>query len=146
MIDRPRAFFYKSPAKDDKLEINGRYIGWNMAWFKKSGGKADGAKQREHDRVSCDGETLTLITESGSDGLSFKLLDVSLGGFAITGYEGPLHGNQYFEFRFNGELGDGIATIEGFANVVRVKEGMLAAKFTPQPKIKAFFRNYIDMK
>ncbi|MBT6094769.1 MAG: PilZ domain-containing protein [Rhodospirillaceae bacterium] len=118
-----------------------------MAWFKKSGDdKKDGAKQRQHDRVQCDGEVLTLITESGSDGLSFELLDVSLGGFAITGYEGPLHGNQYFEFRFNGELGSGEVTIEGFANVVRVKNGMLAAKFTPQPKIKAFFRNYIDLK
>ena len=116
-----------------------------MAWFKKKEG-GDGAPQREFDRVKCDGETLTLITESGSDGLSYTLLDVSLGGFAITGYEGPLHGNQYFEFRFNGETGKGVATIEGFANVVRVKDGMLAAKFTPQPKIKAFFRDYIDQK
>jgi hypothetical protein len=117
-----------------------------MAWFKKSGDKKDSAPQREFDRVKCDGETLTLITESGSDGLSYELLDVSLGGFAITGYEGPLHGNQYFEFRFNGEEKSGSATIEGFANVVRVKDGMLAAKFTPQPKIKAFFRDYIDQK
>ncbi len=116
-----------------------------MAWFGKNKG-SDGAVQREFDRVRCDGETLTMIDESGSDGLSYQLLDVSLGGFAVSGYEGSLHGNQYFEFRFNGELDGTVQQIEGFANVVRVKEGMLAAKFTPQPRIKAFFRDYIDRK
>jgi hypothetical protein len=119
-----------------------------MAWFKKKndGAKADGAVNREHDRVRCDSETMTMITESGSDGLDYVLLDVSLGGFAMTGYEGPLHGNQYFEFRFNGELDNSETKVEGFATVVRVKDGMLAAKFTPQPRIKAYFRDYIDRK
>ena len=115
-----------------------------MAWFGKK--KKDGASQREFDRVKCETETMTMITESGSDGPSFKLLDVSLGGFALTGYEGPLHGNQYFEFRFNGDMHEDDVHIEGFANVVRVKDDFLAAKFTPQPRIKAFFRDYIDSK
>lgn len=115
-----------------------------MAWFKKD--KGGDAPQREHDRVKCDGETLTLIDESGADADTYPLLDVSLGGFAVSGYEGRLHGNQYFEFRFNGELDGDTPQVEGFANVVRVKDGMLAAKFTPQPRIKAFFRDYIDRK
>lgn len=84
-----------------------------------------------------------LIDNSGS-GKSYELLDVSLGGFAITGYDGPLHGNQYFEFKFCGHLKDKPAEITGFANIVRVKEGMLAAKFTPQPRVKAFLRDYIN--
>ena len=117
-----------------------------MAWFGKSKDKGNDGPQREFERVRCEAETLTMITESGSDGLTFQLLDVSLGGFAVTGYDGPLHGNQYFEFRFNGDLPGEDAQIEGFANVVRVKDGMLAAKFTPQPRIKAFFRDYIAKK
>lgn len=115
-----------------------------MAWFGKK--KKDGASAREFDRVKCVTETMTMIDESGTDGKSFKLLDVSIGGFALTGYEGPLHGNQYFEFRFNGDMDDKDVHIEGFANVVRVKDDFLAAKFTPQPKIKNFFQAYIDSK
>ncbi len=117
-----------------------------MAWFGKSKDKGNDGPQREFERIRCEDETMTLLTESGSDGATFGLLDVSLGGFAITGYEGPLHGNQYFEFRFNGDLSGDTQHIEGFATVVRVKEGMLAAKFTPQPRIKAFFRDYIAKK
>ena len=38
------------------------------------------------------------------------------------------------------------AEAEGFANVVRVKDEMLAAKFPPQPRLKAFLRDYIAAK
>lgn len=116
-----------------------------MAWFKKSGGddKKKEKPQRQHDRVACDGETITIIWEDGGDGPSFPALDISLGGFAVSGYDGKLHGNQYFEFRFNGTIDEETASVEGFANVVRVKDGMLAAKFPSQPKLKAFIVNYI---
>ncbi len=116
-----------------------------MAWFKKSGGDDKKKKQpeRAHDRVECHGETISIIWEAGGDGPSYPALDISLGGFAVSGYDGNLHGNQYFEFRFNGSLNNEEASVEGFANVVRVKNGMLAAKFPTQPRLKAFITNYI---
>ena len=116
-----------------------------MSWLKKFTG-ADGQDrpQREFERVTCTTETIEiLIDHSAKSGTPFKLLDFSLGGFAITGYEGPLRGNKYFEFKFCGELDDEAVEIKGFANVVRVNGDFLAAKFTPQPALKKFLKNYI---
>lgn len=116
-----------------------------MAWFgkKKSG---DDKPQREHERYEGQGETITVLQDSGADMGTYNLLDVSMGGFALNGYEGRLKGGQYFEFRFNGDINGEEAKVDGFANIVRVKDGMLAAKFTPQPRLKTFFRDYFARK
>ena len=111
-----------------------------MAWF----GKKDKPPQREHDRYAGKGEKVEILINNAESGKPYELLDVSMGGFALTGYDGNLHGNQYFEFKFCGETKGTPAEITGFANIVRVKEGMLAAKFTPQPLLKTFFRDYIQ--
>ena len=116
-----------------------------MAWFKKKDGDGD-KPVREHERYESQGETITMLQDSGTDGETYDLLDVSMGGFAIKGYDGRLKGGQYFEFRFNGEVNGEQMTVEGFANIVRVKEGMLATKFTPQPRLKTFFREYFASK
>jgi len=117
-----------------------------MGLFSKlTGGGGDKDKpQREFDRVTGSGETVEILIDNSGSGKPYELLDVSLGGFAITGYEGKLHGNQYFEFKFCGKKKDEPAEITGFANIVRVKNGMLAAKFTPQPRVKSFLRKYIN--
>ncbi len=117
-----------------------------MGWFSKitGGGEKKDKPEREFDRYTGTGETVEILVDNSGSGKPYELLDVSLGGFAIKGYEGTLHGNQYFEFKFCGRKLDAPAEISGFANIVRVKEGMLAAKFTPQPRIKAFLRDYIN--
>lgn len=120
-----------------------------MGWFSKltggDGGSGDKEKpQREFDRYTGAGETIEILIDNSGSGKPYDLLDVSLGGFAISGYEGTLHGNQYFEFKFCGSRDDKPAEIAGFANIVRVKNGMLAAKFTPQPRVKTFLRDYIN--
>jgi len=119
-----------------------------MSWLKKitGGGKTQDKPPREFDRISGQGETVAVGIDDAGRGPEFTLLDVSLGGFAVKGYDGRLHGNMYFEFRFIGEINGESAEISGFANVVRVKDGMLAAKFTPQPKLKTFFLNYFEKK
>lgn len=115
-----------------------------MSWFSKIGGGDKKDKPpREFDRYTGSGETIEVLIDNSGSGKSYDLLDVSLGGFAIKGYDGPLHGNQYFEFKFCGQKNDAPAEITGFANIVRVKDGMLAAKFTPQPRVKSFLRDYI---
>ncbi len=114
-----------------------------MSWFKKITGGGDDKPQREFDRYTGTGETIEILIDNSGSGKAYDLLDVSLGGFAIKGYDGPLHGNQYFEFKFCGTTDGKPAEISGFANIVRVKEGMLAAKFTPQPRVKTFLRAYI---
>ncbi len=118
-----------------------------MAWFgKKKEGGGDNKPPREHERYDAQGETMTLLQDSGADGKTYELLDVSMGGFAVRGYDGRLKGGQYFEFRFNGDMKGEDAKVDGFANIVRVKDGMLAAKFTPQPRLKTFFREYFANK
>ncbi len=119
-----------------------------MGWLSKlTGGGNDQEKpQRQFDRYTGSGETIEILIDTSGSGKPYELLDVSLGGFAIKGYEGTLHGNQYFEFKFCGTTADGPAEITGFANIVRVKNGMLAAKFTPQPRVKSFLRDYISSR
>lgn len=120
-----------------------------MAWFKKKNDgeeKPGGAAKREFDRYVCDGETICFLEDSGDGGPPYLALDISFGGFAIKGYDGNLHGNQYFEFRFTAEKDGEPHLIEGFGSVVRVKDGMLAAKFTPQPRLKNQIRDFIDSK
>jgi len=123
-----------------------------MSWLKKitggddSGGdKGDGPK-RQHERVECDGETLSVLDDAGRSGPEYEVLDVSMGGFAVTGYDGNLRGNQYFEFKLMGDIKGEAVEATGFANVVRVKDGKLAAKFTPQPRLKNFLRDYFASK
>jgi hypothetical protein len=119
-----------------------------MSWLKKitGGDKSKKAPPREFDRMASQGETVSVGVDDLGRGPEYQLLDVSLGGFAVKGYEGRLHGNMYFEFKFNGKIDEEAAEIMGFANVVRVKDGMLAAKFPPQPKLKAFFINYFESR
>jgi len=118
-----------------------------MSWFSKLGGGDKNDKPpREFDRFTGSGETIEILIDNSGSGKPYDLLDVSLGGFAIKGYDGTLHGNQYFEFKFCGQKAGEPAEISGFANIVRVKEGMLAAKFTPQPRVKSFLRDYIQAR
>lgn len=117
-----------------------------MAWFGKKKDEGGDKPVRADERYESQGETITLLQDTGDEGESYQMLDVSMGGFAVKGYEGRLKGGQYFEFRFNGNLEGEDAKVDGFANIVRVKDGMLAAKFTPQPRIKTFFRDYFSKK
>jgi hypothetical protein len=131
-----------------------------MAWFSKlTGGKekeekpqekAEVAKpdapQREFERFAGAGERVTMLQDGRAFGGSYEVRDLSLGGFAIGGYDGNLRGNQYFEFRFSCVKDGKPAEIDGFANVVRVKDGMLAAKYPPQPRLRAFVRDYLETR
>jgi|GEM_PF-536497 len=105
--------------------------------------KAEEGPKREFDRITGTGETVRILGD-GTRGTIYELLDMSLGGFAATGYEGKLKGNQYLEFQFFGTKEGKDVEYDGFANVVRVKDGMLAVKFTPQPRLKRFMREYIE--
>lgn len=124
-----------------------------MSWFKKvTGGdeqpkEAEAAKPapgggREHERFSGKGERLMILNDDGTPGQEYDIGDVSEGGFRIVGYNGSHKGNQYFEFKFTGTLRGEPVEMTGFANVVRVKDDFLAAKFTPQGRVKTFFRDY----
>lgn len=95
---------------------------------------------REHDRIEGKGEHVLILPSSKT----FNVLDFSLGGFCIKGYEGKLHGNQYLEFKFFGVKEGKDVKTEGFATVVRAKDGLLAVKFPPQPRLKQFFLDYLD--
>jgi len=129
-----------------------------MGWLKNLTGKKDAAEggdsaeakaeegpKREFDRIEGTGETVRILGD-GTRGTLYPLLDMSLGGFATSGYEGKLKGNQYLEFHFYGTKDGKDVECDGFANVVRVKDGMLAVKFTPQPRLKRFMREYIEAK
>ncbi len=102
--------------------------------------KADGASAREHERLAADGMSL-VITSSGQ---KYEINDISAGGVSIRGYEGKLHGNQYFEFKLIGNKGDKTFEEAGMAIVVRVKDETLAAKFPPQPRLRQFLREYYN--
>ena len=126
-----------------------------MSWFSKlTGGKDEADKSaapaptnpREHERFAGSGERLLLCVDSTPTGEEFPIKDVSSGGFAVSGYNGPLKGNQYFEFRFMCQIEGAAREFDGITNVVRVKDGMLAAKFTPQPRIRTFMREYLASK
>jgi hypothetical protein len=100
--------------------------------------KPDGASAREHERLSADGISLTIM----STGQKYGLNDISPGGVSIRGYEGKLHGNQYFEFKLTAQKGDQTMAQTGMAIVVRVKDENLAAKFPPQPRLRQFLRDF----
>jgi len=119
-----------------------------MSWLKKiTGGDTKNEKpKREFDRYAGQGEVVIVGVDDAGRGDEFPLLDVSHGGFAVKEYQGRLHGNMYFEFKFKGNIDGKSVDITGFANVVRVKDGMLAAKFPPQPKLKAFLRDYLERR
>ncbi len=119
-----------------------------MSWLKKitGGDNKQDKPQREFDRHPAQGETVAVGIDDAGRGPEFPLLDVSMGGFAVKDYEGRLHGNMYFEFRFIGSINGEVADVSGFANVIRVKNGMLAAKFTPQPRLKIFLRDYLEKR
>jgi len=125
-----------------------------MSWFKKltgggDGKKPDGKAARQFDRYKGQGEKIAIGVDDMGRGPTYNLLDVSLGGFAVNGYEGRLRGGQYVEFNFIGELEGQPAEIMGFANVVKVKGDMLCAQFKGPPRLKGFFENYfrnVEMK
>lgn len=134
-----------------------------MSWFSKiTGGKEKeeekpataaaeapkpaAAPDREFQRFAGAGERVTLLQNGAVYGAVYEVKDLSLGGFSVGGYEGTLRGNQYFEFRFSCTKDGKTAEIDGFANVVRVKDGMLAAKYPPQPRLKAFIRDYLETR
>ena len=131
-----------------------------MAWFKKTtetdeekpkepaaqpaGGQpaAQPGGGREHERFVGKGERMMILNDDGSPGKEYEVGDVSEGGFRIVGYAGNHRGNQYFEFKFFGTLRGEPVSVSGFANVVRVKDDFLAAKFTSQGRVITFFRDY----
>ncbi|OHC76531.1 MAG: hypothetical protein A3G18_13240 [Rhodospirillales bacterium RIFCSPLOWO2_12_FULL_58_28] len=115
------AFFSKTPDPDKKPS-------------------ADSKPVREHDRIEGKGEKVAILPSSKT----FNVLDFSMGGFCIKGYDGKLHGNQYLEFKFFGAKDGKDVKTEGFATVVRAKDDFLAVKFTPQPRLKQFFLDYLD--
>lgn len=115
-----------------------------MAWFKKKGGEED--NRRQEDRFEATGETVNFLLTDGSPGVEFTLTDISVGGFRVDKYQGPLTGGQYFEMRFVGELDGKKVTFDAFATCVRVTEVFMAAQFTPQPKVKTFLRDYLARK
>lgn len=100
---------------------------------------------REHERYQGKGERLRILEEPGPDPVGYELGDISMGGFRIVGYVGKLHGNQYVEFVLTAERDGKTVTCEGFANVVRVKDDFLAAKFTPQPRVKRFLEEVLGI-
>ena len=134
-----------------------------MSWFKKitgsdeekpkepaaqpSGGDQPAAQPqpgggREHERFAGHGERMMIMNDDGSPGKEYEIGDISEGGFRVVGYAGSHRGNQYFEFKFSGTLRGEPVSITGFANVVRVKDDFLAAKFTSQGRVITFFRDY----
>lgn len=133
-----------------------------MGWLKNLTGKKDDAEgaegaaagaegaaadkpTREFERVKATGEMVRILGD-GTRGTKYEVLDMSMGGFAAHGYDGNLKGNQYLEFEFYGTRDGKDVECDGFANVVRVKDGMLAVKYTPQPRLKRFMREYLDAK
>lgn len=113
-----------------------------MAWFKKDKGGDD--NKREHVRHESKGEKVAMVNNGKASSRLYDLLDISIGGFCLTGYDGNLKGNQYFEFQLSAPIDGKDTKADGFATVVRVKDGKLAAKFTPQPRLKKFLRDYLE--
>jgi hypothetical protein len=116
-----------------------------MALFSKLfGGDKDagtGAQhEREFERVAAAESTVTIL----STGKTYPVNDISLGGLSINGYDGQLHSNQYFQFKFVGVKNGRPVEAEGMATVVRVKNDHLAAKFPPQPRLRSFLRDFFD--
>lgn len=124
-----------------------------MGWFskkKEDAAPADAAKpageqQREFQRYEGQGERVILVGDRACPKEGYELRDVSLGGLAINKYDGALRGGQYLEFRLTVEKDGKSKTAEGFANVVRVTDTFLACKFPPQPKLKKFLREYLNL-
>ena len=122
-----------------------------MSWFSKLKGgdaKGDGGKDagsetnvREHERVIGVEATVAILDHNVN--VRYAVADVSEGGFRLSGYDGILKGNQYFEFRLFGSLNGENVEVDAIANVVRVKDGFLAAKFPPQPRLRTFLRDFI---
>lgn len=130
-----------------------------MAWFKKSeddkpasavaeapapAPAAAPGSGREHARFVGKGERLMILQDDSSPGPEYEIADLSEGGCRISGYDGSHKGNQYFEFKLSVIVDGATRETIGFANVVRVKDGFLAAKFTPQARLKQFLRDYLD--
>jgi hypothetical protein len=116
-----------------------------MALFSKLFGgdkdaKPEAEHQREFERVAANESTLTIL----STGKTYPINDISLGGLSINGYDGQLHSNQYFQFKFVGLKNGQPRETEGMATVVRVKNDQLAAKFPPQPRLRTFLREFFD--
>lgn len=96
--------------------------------------------ERQSERIEGKGERVAILPQNKT----YEILDFSLGGFCLTGYDGTLKGNQYFEFKFLGNKNGDVVEAEGFANVVRAKDDLLACKFPPQPRLKRFMADYLN--
>ena len=120
-----------------------------MAFFDKlmgGGDKADKPQnQRAHERYAGQGETVTMLRDGRATSKVFDLVDVSEGGFCISGVEDPMKSGQYFEFRLTGLNEKGKPEADGFATVVRAFDSKLACKFPPQPRLKKFLRDYLGI-
>lgn len=122
-----------------------------MGWFKRKdtpeGGKGsvEQQPQRQHERYEGKGEKVLLIGDRSCPKEGYALRDVSLGGLAINDYGGALRGGQYLEFRLTVNMDGNDKKVEGFGNVVRVTDTFLACKFPPQPRLKKFLREYLNL-
>jgi len=112
-----------------------------MSFFSKvTGGDKDGNPDRDDERIEADGESVSILPSKEK----YEVVDYSLGGFCVKGYEGKLRGKQYLEFRFFGNKGGEEVKADGVATVIRVKDGELAVKFPPQPRLKIFLKDYAN--
>jgi len=120
-----------------------------MAWFSKK--REDASKVREDSnrrqdpRFSGQGECAAILDDSGRAILACDVGDLSISGMRLEKYSGPLRGGQYFEFKLTGAVGEPPPECIGYANIIRVKDENLAAKFSqPQPALKNFLLDYFD--
>lgn len=102
----------------------------------------DGDNQREHHRHSAAGEKVRILDQE------FPLGDLSLGGMRVEDYDDDTtRVNQYFEFHLLIPQDGKERELRGHAQVARVGDGFMGAKFTtPQPELQFEVKKYLESK
>lgn len=108
--------------------------------FGKKGGDDD--NHRQHQRFNANGEKVRIL------GDEFPLGDLSLGGMRIENYaDDTTRVNQYFEFLLLVNQDGKDLELRGHAQVARVGDGFMGAKFTtPQPELQFSIKKYLESK
>lgn len=102
----------------------------------------DGDNSRQHERFSANGEKVRILGEE------FPLGDLSIGGMRIEDYaDDTTRVNQYFEFLLLVNQDGEDRELRGHAQVARIGDGFMAAKFTtPQPELQFSVKKYLESK
>lgn len=97
-------------------------------------------ESREHDRTPGHGCRVRI------DSKEYQVHDLSMGGFRLHPYDGPLIAKQYFDFKFLLVLNGESYEVPAHGYVVRIDEEGLAAKFQkPQPFFRHILNEYIEV-